>query len=273
MTTISTRQTLLLVVLFVATSVGFIALDNRAALDPLKTGLREVTVPVTDAFNGIVSSEDNSDIARELARVEAERDALLAENVLLKEENEEVDQLRAQLQFQDAHPEYKVVTARVINPDPTNLQKFVIIDKGSKDGLEKGMAVVDPNFYVGQVTDLEDHSAVVTLAIDATSQVGAQLQETGAIGVVYGTWQEGGRAEMRHLDRGVEPKDEELVITATNPDVRTSKVPGNLIIGKVVGDPEVDNQSDTLNLEILPVVEFDKLKVVSVIVSDETADG
>jgi rod shape-determining protein MreC len=262
-----------LVVLFVVTSLTFISLDNRAALDPLKTGLREVTVPVTERLGGLFGGDDNSDLGRQLAQVQAERDAYLAENVKLKEEIKEVDQLKAQVKFQETHPEYTMVTARVINPDPTNLQKFITIDKGSADGIQIGMTVVDPNFYVGQVTKVEEHSSRVTLVIDSTARVGAQLQDNGAIGIVFGTWQSGGRAEMRHLDRGVKAKDGELVITATNEDVRTSRVPGNLVIGKVVGKPEVDNQTDTLTLQILPVVDFDKLKVVSIIMTDDSANS
>jgi rod shape-determining protein MreC len=272
-TTLSARQTIMLVVLFVVTSLAFIALDNRAALDPVKTGLREVTDPVADAFSGLIENEDPSALEAELAQVKAERDALLAENVNLRIENQEVEQLREQVRVQEAHPEWTLVTARVINTDPTNLQKFLVIDKGAADGIQKGMAVVDPNFYVGQVTDVEEHSATVTLVIDSSARVGAQLADSGAIGVVFGAWQSGGRAEMRHVARGTEPAKEELVITAINPDVQTNQVPGNLVIGKVVGNPQENNQSDTLTFEVLPVVEFDKLKVVSVIVANESPDS
>lgn len=270
MTTLSTRQTVLLVVLFVATSLGFIALDNRAALDPLKTGLREVTVPITDTFNDFLDDEPDSDIERRLAQAEAERDALLAENARLRMENQEVGQLRELLRVQEERPEWSLTTARVVNPDPTNLQKFITIDKGSADGIEKGMAVVTPsNVYVGQVTLVEEQSARVTLIIDQTAQVGAQLLDTGAIGIVYGAWQQGGRAEMRHVDRGTAAEPEELVVTASNPDVRTSRVPGGIVIGKVAGEPVVDNQTDTLTLSVLPVADFDNLKVVAVIVGDQ----
>ena len=39
MTTLSTRQTIALVVLFVVTSLTFIQLDNRRALEPIKAAL------------------------------------------------------------------------------------------------------------------------------------------------------------------------------------------------------------------------------------------
>jgi rod shape-determining protein MreC len=268
MSTLSARQTVMLVVLFVVSSFTFITLDNNRTLDPLKSGLHDSLVPVTDVFDKIGGGgESDSDLARELEQVKSERDALLAENANLKSINAEVEQLRDLLDVQEEHEDWQLLSARVIGTDPTNNQKFIIIDKGSKDGIEKGMAVTNPNFYVGQVVLVEEHQARVMLAIDMSHKVGAKLSESGSDGVAYGMWQIGGRMEMRHIDRDAKPKDQELVVTATSSDVKTAKVPGGLVIGKVEGEPTLDNQTDSLTLKILPVAKFDELKVVAVILN------
>jgi rod shape-determining protein MreC len=272
MTMLSPRQTVLLVVLFVATSFTFIALDNNKTLDPLKSGLHDSLVPVTDAFNKLGNrGESDSELAKELERTKQERDALLAENANLKVTASEVKQLRDQLNVQQDHPEWQLLSARVINPDPSSLEKFITIDKGSKDGIQVGMAVTDPNFFVGQVTSVEEHSARVTLAVDMSYKVGAKLATSGSDGIAYGMWQKQGRMEMRHVDRDAKPEDQELVVTATSSDVKTAKVPGGLIIGKVDGAPTLDNQTDDLTIKILPVADFDNLKVVAVILNGESS--
>ena len=52
MGSLSARQTAMLILLFVVTSVAFIVLDNQSALNPLKTGLRDLVNPITErAFN------------------------------------------------------------------------------------------------------------------------------------------------------------------------------------------------------------------------------
>ena len=268
MSTLSARQTVMLVVLFVVSSFTFITLDNNRTLNPLKSGLRDSLVPVTDAFNRIGGGgESDSDLARELEQVKAERDALLAENANLKAINAEVEQLQDLLGVKDQHPEWQFLSARVLGTDPTNTQKFIIINKGSKDGIRKGMTVTDPNLYVGQVVDVEDHSARVILGIDMSHKVGATLETSGGDGVAYGMWQKGGRMEMRHIDRDAKPKDQEYVVTATSSEVKTANVPGGLIIGKVEGEPKLDNQTDSLTLNILPLTHFDDLKVVAVILN------
>ncbi len=267
MNTLTLRQTFALVALFVVTSATFISLDNRAALTPLKTGLYDIVDPITRGFARVARGPGNDSALEErLALVEAERDHLYAETIRMKDTVSEVEQLRAQLKVQEEHPDWTQLPARVVNPDPTNQQKTIVIDKGTADGVQIGMAVVDPNYYVGQITAVEEHSARVTLGIDKTASVGARL-ESGGDGVAYGVWQDGGRMELRHVDRDLTPKEGEYVVTADG-DTQTSRVPPDIPIGRITGEPKRDIQSDTLVLEVLPYTNFEDLKVVTVILAD-----
>lgn len=271
MTTLSVRQTFALVALFVATSVTFIQLDNRAALDPVKTALHDLVQPVARAFGGLAPGDGGAGDGKlqgQIAQLERERDALIAENARLKADNREVEQLRSQLDVQQKNPDLKLLSARVVSVDPTNQDKFIVIDKGSADGLRVGMAVVDPYFFVGQITDVDEHAARVTLVIDQEYQVAARLENAGADGILYGQWQRGGRIELRHVDRDTQIPEGERVLTSDNADVRTQGVPGALVIGQVIGEPTRSNQDDTLTIQVLPAVDFENLQVVSVILSD-----
>jgi rod shape-determining protein MreC len=270
--TLSARQTILLVVLFVVTSLGFIALDNREALDPLKTGVHDLIVPVTDQLTGIGdgSPGDQTAIQQQLDELQAKYDELQAQYAQLMVNAREVEKLRELLGLQQSQPNLTFLPARVLYPDPTNTQKFVIIDKGSADGVRTGMAVTDPNFYVGLVTEVDEHSARVMLAIDATQSVGAQLMNTNGVGIAYGMWQRAGRMEIRHVPRSIETQDGEYVITACATEARTAGVPCGLIIGIVNGEPVLDNQGDTQTIPVLPAADFDDLTVVAVIVADDS---
>jgi len=267
MTSLTVRQTLTLIVLFVASSSFFIVLDNANVLDPVKTGLLDVVQPISRGLREVADGPtNNSDLARQLRDAEAERDSLqatvIAQDILLAE----TEQLRAQVAFQDSHPDWELVTAQVVNRDPSGNQKIIVVDKGSSDGIREGMAVVDPNAYVGIVTKVEENSAVITLAIDDTHQVGAQLV-AGGEGIAYGMWQEGRRMELRHVDRDLEPQEGDYIVTAdAQSDARSSLVPPDLPIGRVIGVPEQDLINDSLIIEIYPYSRFDELKVVSIIV-------
>lgn len=268
----STRQTIGLVVLFAFTAIAFVLLDRRDALDPLKNSLHQLTVPVTE-FLDRANQEDQSALAKELEQVKAERDRLLAENVQLQAQAKEVEDLQNVLNVKRDHTNWTLVTARVLSPDPAGLSKFITIDKGSNDGIREGMAVVDPYYFVGLVSQVEPDSARITLAIDGSARIGAQLVDSQADGVVYGQWQVGERMSMSYVERSVTPKEGEIVVTSSNVESRTAGVPGNLIIGKVESVPEIDNQSDTQTIKILPASDFDNLDVIAVIIDDGSDDG
>jgi rod shape-determining protein MreC len=277
MTTLTLRQTVALVALFVAASAAFVALDNRRALDPVKTVLLDVVQPVARGLREMTDGSE-SDLERELAEVRAERDALKAENVQLQDLANEAEQLQAQLDVQEDHPDWEMVTANVISPDPASYQKYVTIDKGYADGIRVGMAVVDPYYLVGIVTEVEEHAARVTLAIDAIQPftVGARIvprddESTGGDGIAYGAWQQGGRIVLRHVDRDLKPTPGDYVVTApADSEAKTALVPPDLVIGEVIGEPVQDLQSDSLIIEVAPYCEFDLLKVVTIILTDGT---
>ncbi len=261
----------MLVILFVLTSIAFIQLDNRQALDPAKDALQTVVAPITNALSGVGSSGDgNSRLARELEQTRAERDAFARENAALKANQAEIDQLREQAGLQQQHQEWQLLQARVINPDPANLNKFITIDKGRDEGVERGMAVVARgSSYVGLVTDVTEHSARVVLLIDQSQTVGARL-EAGADGVVKGMWQRGGRLVLEYVNRDVPTKKGDLVLTADSEVLRTARVPGGLLIGRVEEPGTKNPQSDSQTIKVLPLVDYEALSVVTVVLR---ADG
>ena len=166
------------------------------------------------------------------------------------------------------------VSARVLYPDPTFTQKFVIIDKGSRDGIEKGMAVTDPNYFVGLVTEVE-RDALARHASRSTprsrSAPKSSSPRPSASPRACGSGAAGSSCSTSTATSTAE--EGELVVTACATEARTAKVPCGLIIGKVGGEPKSSNQGDTQTIHILPVADFDDLKIVAVIVSDEQTDG
>jgi rod shape-determining protein MreC len=271
-TTFSTRQTFALIALFVATSLAFIQLDNRRALEPVKDGLNAAVAPAADAFgrlDGGGGPEGGSAIERELAAVKAQRDLLMAENAELKQENRQIEQLQQQARLQQENPRWKMIQARVRSTDPTNFEKSLILDKGSDDGVREGMAVVaGGKNYIGQITEVQGQSAKVMLVIDSTQTIGARL-ESGADGVVFGMWQNSGRLELRYLERDAKPEIGMPVLTADNGTTRTAGVPGNLLIG-VVEQVEQNRQGDLQTVPIMPQVDFEQLQVVTIVLTDES---
>jgi len=269
MTTISFRRVLGLVFVFAVVCGGFIALDRRSsALEPVRSGLNEIVSPISSAFYDVLDRPGSqSDLERELATAIAEREALKAENSQLKADTVELEQLQQMLGVERQNPSLDLTKANVIGQDPSGNQMFLIIDVGSEDGVREGMAIVSPDYYLGQVDEVNLETSKVMLIIDASQSVGAVLEDSRGSGIVNGQWQLGGYLTMLHVEPGNAPEEGEWVVTSDSSDIQTRQVPPNIPIGQVFGEPTVSDQTDTLVIQVRPgVSEINDLTVVYVAV-------
>jgi rod shape-determining protein MreC len=262
------RQVGLLIASLLTLSLLLMVLDSRDVLDPVKRVAGDIVAPVsrtlTDAGSSLGSEPTgDAELRRQLEAVSSDRDRLLAENARLREQVAGIPELEQQLEFRQAHPELATVTAAVIGRDPEGLEKFIVIDRGSDDGIQAGMAVVSPDFLVGEVVEVDPDRARVLLVIDAAFRTGARLQVSRGSGIVYGLWQAGGRAEMRHIPIDTEVNPDEVVVTSG----RTLLIPEGLIIGKIL-EIKRDELGSEITLSILPLVDFDELETVTVITGE-----
>jgi rod shape-determining protein MreC len=266
---LSTRQTIILIVIFLITSISLIALDQQHRLDAARSPAEALVHPFEAAMNEAGDSirglthRSSSTTQQQLQQVTAERDRLLAENARLKDLQEQVAELQKQLDFKQSRPGLTVVTASLVGQDPNGTKRIFVIDRGSNDGIQTGMAVISPDFFVGQVTDVSPDRARVTLDIDSASQVGAMLESNNADGVLFGQWQSGGQMVLKYLDPASPVNIGDVVVTSG----RTERVPKGLVVGKVSAIHR-NVQSAELNVDVQPLIDFNSLQSVMVILSD-----
>ena len=269
MISLTTRQTIILIAVFLITSISLIALDQQHHLDaarsPAETLIRPFERAMSQAGRSIRGLGNRSPSATEqqLQQVTAERDKLLAENARLNGLQAQINDLQKQLDFKQSNPGLTVLTSSVVGQDPNGTTRSMVINRGSNDGVKIGMAVISPNFFVGQVTNVSPDQAKVTMATDSSSQVGAMLQSNGANGVLFGEWQSGGQMQLKYLDPSTTVTEGEVVVTSS----RTARVPQGLVVGKVSAIHR-NVQSDELNVDVVPLIDFNNLQSVMVILSD-----
>ncbi len=136
----------------------------------------------------------------------------------------------------------------------------VTIGAGTANGLRGGQTVVDGNGLVGRVLHADASTAVVLLAIDPGSGVGARDLRSGQLGVVTGAGRDG--FAFRPLDPNAEVHAGDAL--ATGPAQKSSYAPG-LSIGTVRAVRA--SPTGTLVAPVDPTVSASALDVVGVVVT------
>jgi rod shape-determining protein MreC len=195
----------------------------------------------------------------EALRAEIERMRL--DLTRLAEVEKEIDRLRGALKFKE-RTGFTAIPATVIGSDVSGWFRTITIDRGSGDGVERGMAVITPDGIVGRTHEVARGASKVLLITDSNSSVDALVQRTRARGVI------GGRVtpvlEMRYVQRAEDVKVEDLVISSGMGGV----FPKGLPIGVVV---RVEEKSNGLfrTVEVAPAVDVTKLEQVLVVTAFE----
>ncbi len=123
------------------------------------------------------------DLETENQRLKVDNDQFRATNQALRGVESENIRLKAALGYQDTSP-FTLVPARVIGRSPSNWWSTVIIDKGSQDLVDIGLAVVTPDGLVGKVISLSPHSSSVLLISDENCKVAGSVESSKEQGIV-----------------------------------------------------------------------------------------
>jgi rod shape-determining protein MreC len=154
----------------------------------------------------------------------------------------------------------KILAAEVISVDPSSWFKAVIVDKGSLDGVDRGLPVVIRQGIAGQVVDVSTRYSKVMLIIDRNSSVDALVQRTRARGIIKG------EATGECLFKYVLRKDDVRV----GDKIVASGLDGVFPKGLPIGDvKEVVRRNSGVfqEVRVVPYIDFEKLEEVLVILN------
>jgi rod shape-determining protein MreC len=222
---------------------------------PLEAVLRSVASPIADA---VTNYSDVRALTEENEQLRSETERLNAEIARLREDATQREQLERLLNVRNNLKDQQFVAAKVFARDPSNLRQAIAIDRGSSDGLKKGMPVLtEGNALVGTVTRVEDDHAWITLVTDVDSGVSATILESRAQGVVSGGYNRRMKMDFVGQDSGVRQGD--TVITS---GVGGSYPPG-LVIGRVTGVGG-ERQDIFRSVTVEPLASLSKLETVLV---------
>jgi len=195
-------------------------------------------------------AQENQQLLKELG---ASRQKIIQQSELELENQ----RLRELLGFKRSLPA-PAIAAEIIGKDPSAWFKTVIIDKGSTDGLRRGLPAVSSLGVVGQIIEVSARQSRLMLIIDRNSGADALVQRTRARGIVKGTSQDD--CYLDYVLHAVDVRVGDLVVSSGFDGV----YPKGLLIGTVSA---VDFKGGDFfkDVQITPAVDFDKLEEVLII--------
>lgn len=199
---------------------------------------------------------ENERLRRRIQNLEVERQKLLEAEATNR-------QLKQLLDFR-SHLPAGGVTASIIANSAASWFQSCQIDKGSADGVRKGMAVVTPLGVVGQIVAVTPRAAKVLLLTDPNSGIDVLVQRTRSRGIVSGSLENG--TVLKYMKRSEDVQEGDRLITSGMDGV----FPKGLMVGTVI---KVRKQHLGLFqfVEVLPAVQTARTENVLVVTADTGA--
>ena len=237
---------------------------------PLFPGLfMEILSPFQRVYHGGVRTI--RDLAQNyifLVRLREENEKLRKLVVELERRNVEMaemaianERLRRFLDFKENIPK-PTLPAELIGEDASTWFRTITINKGSIDGVHRGMVVVAAAGLVGHVINTSRDVSRVLLITDYNSSVDAICQDSRARGIVQGKG--GDLCDLNYVSRRENLAPGNRVITSG----LGGRFPKGLIVGTVT---RVEKKSYGVfqKVEVTPAVDFRKLEGVFVILDTD----
>ena len=202
--------------------------------------------------------EENITLRNEVAQLQSEI-------ISLQENLAQADILYTLLDFARNNPEHEYEAATVIGREISPYLQYIIIDKGSNNGIRYGMPVVTQQGLVGRIDAVISDAARVQLITDAGSVVNVRLKTANVEGQVSGSITGEVSLNMVPIDAQVDIG--EVILTSG----LGGTYPPNIFVGQVLSMESHQNALFQTG-SVQPIVDFSALSAVLVITNFEAVD-
>jgi rod shape-determining protein MreC len=238
---------------------------SRLVVSPLTSIQTWVSQQYRGVENIVSSSQDIREIRQQNTELEAENARMQAQIVELQQQLVEYKILSALLEFARANPEHKYIGASVIGRDPSPFLNYIIINRGSDDGLKRGMPVVTQNGLAGRVVQVTATGARVSLITDPVTRINIRIEPSRSTAVLTGSITADITLEQIPQEADVNPGN--LILTSG----LGGNYPANIIIGQVTSVRSLENDLFQ-SASVQSVTDFDDLNIVLVIINFDPVD-
>jgi rod shape-determining protein MreC len=192
---------------------------------------------------------------------------LLEENALLYEQ---IKALKGRTPTIERSPEldsvmalkknYKFIPVRIIKNSVAQSNNYILLNKGSKDGVKPNMGVITSNGIIGKVKDCSENFSTVYSLLHTNVKVSAQIKRNRELCTVQWDGKDYREAEVLFVSRHVDVRQGDTVTSS----VYNPVFPGGFPIG-VINFVEKNPAMTYINIRIRLFLNFNEVEYAYVV--------
>jgi len=236
----------------------FLSRINFTPINYLKSGLNEVvyrisfivSLPEKQINNSFVAVNKHLKLYDQFNNLQDELKLLKGKNYNLNYLQTENERLRKLIDEYIINSDELV--AKVLLDKNSPFLKSLIVNKGSKDNLKIGMAVLDGPYLIGKIVEVNYATSRVLLISDLNSKIPVILEPGDIQSIMTGTGKNFGK--IQHFEKEYNFSQKKLIYTSGAGGVFKSGIP----IGEFIDEDKIQFFSDLSQLTFVKLVSFDK---------------
>ena len=246
-------------------SIVFLILGsfNFKIINYLKAGIKEVvyrssfivSVPENLLKDSYLTIQNHKKLYKENEKIKSELEILKAKDLLnefIISENQRLKNI-----VDDNLVKSDIIIAKVLSDKSSPYLRSIIINKGSKHKINLGMVVIDGEYLVGKIVEVNYSSSRVLLLSDLNSKIPVIVEPNTVISILSGTGKDYG--VIQYSKKYEDIKNESVIYTSGACSLFKAGIPiGRMNINNLSDEKKVDFFSDFSQLKFVKVVSFKK---------------
>ena len=244
-------------------SIGLIIFSkiNLPFTNYLNIGLNEivyrssfiVSIPEKKIYQFSTSIKEHYNLYNDYDKIKNELRQLKSEKlefIFLKEENERLKKTIDEYIFNSNE-----LVAKVLIDKNSPFLKSIIVNKGSKDNVKLGMAVLDGSYLVGKIVEVNYSTSRALIISDLNSKIPVSIEPGNIQSILSGTGKQNGKIE--YVESEISIDDNSIVYTSGSGNIFKSGIPIGIFKKNVNELEEVKFFSKLTQLTFVKLVSFE----------------
>ena len=236
---------------------------NFKIINYVKIGITEivyrssfiVSVPENLLKDSYITIQNHNKLYKENEKIKSELEILKAKDLL--NEFTILENQRLKKIVDDYLVKSDTIIAKVLSDKGSPFLRSIIINKGSKQKINLGMAVMDGAYIVGKVVEVNYLSSRVLLLSDLNSKIPVIIEPNAVFSILSGTGKDYG--VIQYSKKYEDIKNESVIYTSGAGNLFKAGIPiGRMNINNLNDEKKVKFFSDFSQLKFVKVVSFKK---------------